>query len=403
MVRLRDLGLNEDGGKSEGVSILVGPNGSGKSSVLLEIANSYRNNRNVAIICNTPHDRFVGLRGVKRIVVGRSHQSPKNLVKSAVADALREKGSAFYQISSILEHCGYEACFGFEIVPGSRYKMTVEEMREEHGIEFFSVGAVLAHELLMDRSSIELAMSFLQRREPKEQIWVNSADSVFEFSRAREFVSVLKLEPLLRRLNVIREIRVLLRRKDDGNEIEIRHASSGQLSLISSMLYLITNVGEDPLIIIDEPENSLHPSWQRDYIGKILAAMNFRTASLVVATHAPLVVTGALASSPDLVSVFQVREGVPRRIAIKTDGESSNSIEQVLWLAFDVVTPANHFVSEQIVDEVSRFEKGKVSKDEVLQLIERMEASSFDDRQREFFDAVKKLLDKIENAQNGLI
>jgi predicted ATPase len=402
MVKLRDLGLNGDGGKREGVSILVGPNGSGKSSVLLEIAARYRNNRNVAIICNTPHDRFVGLRGVKRIVVGRSHQSPKNLVKRAVADALHEKGSAFYQISAILDHCGYEARFGFEIIQGPRYKMTAEELRQEDRAEMAGDEA-LAVVLPREEFILETAMSFLQRHEPKEQIWVNSTDSVFEFSRAREFVSVLKLESILRRLKVISEIRVLLKRKENGEVIEMRHASSGQLSLISSLLYLITNVGEDPLIIIDEPENSLHPSWQRDYIEKVLAAMNFRNASLVVATHAPLVVTGALASSPNLVSVFQVRDGVPRRLFIETESDSSNSIEEVLWLAFDIVTPANHFVSEQIVDEISRFEKGKVSKDDVLQLIEKMEANSFDDRQKEFFDAVKKLLDKVENAQNGLI
>jgi hypothetical protein len=71
-----------------------------------------------------------------------------------------------------------------------------------------------------------------------------------------------------------------------------------------------------------------------------------------------------------------------------------------LWRAFEVVTPANHFVSEQIVDEVSRFEKGEVRKEEVLALIGRMEDESFDERQREFFNAVRGLLDKIEAGGN---
>ncbi|WP_368186501.1 AAA family ATPase [Aestuariibius sp. HNIBRBA575] len=74
---------------------------------------------------------------------------------------------------------------------------------------------------------------------------------------------------------------MLLQRKPDGVEIDMEHASFGQLALISSMLFLATNVGRDPLIIIDEPENSLHPSWQWDYVEKNLVAMNFRNASVI--------------------------------------------------------------------------------------------------------------------------
>src|SRR3546814_7793552 len=64
-----------------------------------------------------------------------------------------------------------------------------------------------------------------------------------------------------------------------------------------------------------------------------------------------------LADSPELVSVFEVRNGRPQRLQIDRAAGSPGSIEEILWRAFEVVTPANHFVSEQIVDEVSRFEK----------------------------------------------
>ncbi|MBM1689282.1 ATP-binding protein [Sulfitobacter geojensis] len=241
-----------------------------------------------------------------------------------------------------------------------------------------------------------MAVSYLRRYERGEEIWIDAGSSAYEFSRTREFASVLQLETILRRLGVIRGIRVLLQRKSDGVEIDMEHASSGQLALISSMLFLVTNVGRDPLIIIDEPENSLHPSWQRDYVEKILVAMNFRNANVIIATHAPLVVTGALASSPDLVSIFEVRDGTPKRLDMDAAHILPNSIEAVLWRAFEVITPANHFVSERIVDEISLFEKGKVPKDQVLSLIKRMEAESFDERQKSFFEAVRGLVSKIE-------
>lgn len=389
---LDQLGLNSKGPPRESVSILVGPNGSGKSSFLREFAAHYRGSRNVAIVCNTPHDRFAGLRGARRISVGKTEGSPKAVVKSAVAQSLAESGAAFYRINSTLEYCGYRARFGFRIEPDRRYGKTLDEIRSQlQGVvaEDYEIGAPQEEEL-------ERALAFFRRHDPSDPIWIDASEKVLEFSRAQEFASVLKFESKLRGWSVLRGIRVYLQRSDDDNAIEMHQASSGQLALISSLLFLITNAGEDPIVIIDEPENSLHPNWQREYVDKVLTALSYRNATIILATHAPLVVTGALADSPLLVSVFAVRHGIPQRLLIDHVGSSLSSIEEILWSAFEVVTPANHFVSERIVDEVSRFEKGDVKKEAVLELIESMEDESFDERQRDFFAAVKELLNKVE-------
>ncbi len=406
MVTIGYLGLDIHRPTRESVSILVGPNGSGKSSFLRDVAASHCGDRNVVIVCNTPHDRFAGLRGARRISVGKTAGSPRVIVKKAVAQSLAGSGAAFYQISSTLEYCGYRARFAFRLEGSALYGRTLDEIRQQpgpSGHEFDSIqenGSLLDEVDGPERADVELALAFLRRHDPLEPIWIDASEKVLEFSRAREFASVLKLESRLRVWNVLRGIRVYLQRVDDGDAIEIQHASSGQLALISSLLFLIANSGEHPIVIIDEPENSLHPKWQREYIERIMTALNYRNATIIVATHAPLVVSGALADSPELVSVFEVRNGRPQRLLIDRLGSSPGSIEELLWRAFEVVTPANHFVSEEIVDEVSRFEKGEVRKEEVLALIERMEGESFDERQREFFKAVRVLLDKVEAGQD---
>lgn len=398
VVSLRSFGIDEYARGPETVTMLVGPNGSGKSSLLLKIAQQYRFDRNVTIICNTPHDRFVGLRYVKRISVGKSDHSPNLIVKRAVAGALNT-GSEFYQISSILKHCGYRPRFGFRIDRSSRYGMSFDELvsavryeaPEEHWESF---------EVPEDDGDLQLAIAFLQRHKSDKPIWVDATGPVLEFSLAREFRSVLVHESRLRSLRVIKGISIYLCRDEDGREIEIRKASSGQLALISSLLFLITNVGESPLIIIDEPENSLHPNWQREYVEKVLSAMSYRGATLIIATHAPLVVTGALSDSPEVVSVYEVREGSPRRLDLNSSSAPS-SIEEILWRAFDVVTPANHFVSEQIITAISLFEQRQIGKSELLDLIGRLDGESFDRKQKRFFDAVRQLVDKVELAREG--
>ncbi len=399
MVSLQKLGIDPYGRGREKVSILVGPNGSGKSSLLLEIARRYRFDRSVTIICNTPHDRFAGLRGVRRISVGRRDQSPKVIVKNAVARAL-DTGSEFFQISGILKHCGYRPRFGFRIDPSAGYGRSYDELRAVEEYDLPDELGTRSARLPDDDENLHRALSFFQRHDPREPIWIDARGSALEFSLAREFSSVLRLESKLRAWRIIRGIRVYLERDQDGLDIEMHHASSGQLALISSLLYLITNAGEFPLILIDEPENSLHPNWQRDYVEKVLAAVTYRSATVLIATHAPLVVTGALSDSPDLVSVLEVREGIPRNLELDS-AQSPNSIEKILWRAFDVVTPANHFVSEEIVAAISRFEARKIEKREVIGLIDRLDRESFDEKQKRFFGAVRALLDKVEAARDA--
>lgn len=402
MATLRDLELF-DHRHRDSVAILVGPNGSGKSTFLRALAESYRY-ENVIAVSNTPHDRFARMRGIRRISAGRSDHTPPNLVKRAVARSLDADDSSFYQISAIMDYCGYASRFGFRIEKAKHYGSSFDDLRWT--FETARDGPT-DEDVPWDSAwnfdeELQRALAFLNRHAPEEIVWIDASYSAFEFSLAREFVAVLRCETILRRLKVIGRLEVMLQRGDPrGTVIEMPWASSGQLALISSLLFLITEGGSSPVILIDEPENSLHPNWQRDYVDKLMAAMSYRGATLVVATHAPLIVTGALNDAPSKVSVFRVKDGQPKRLEIDASA-SPNSVEEILWEAFGVVTPANHFVSEEIVRAISRFEDDEIGKDKVLELIGALEERSFDDQQKRFFKAVRNLVDKVEQAKAGM-
>jgi len=389
--------------REESVAILVGPNGSGKSSFLRALAESYRH-EDVIAVSNTPHDRFARMRGVRRISAGRPDHTPPNIVKRALASSLDADDSAFHQISAIMDYCGYAPRFGFRIEKAEHYGSSFEDLRWK--LDGSSSGTT-DEQMLRDREpeydeQLRRALDFLRRHDVGEFVWIDATRSVFEFSLARDFVPVLRREAILRRFKVIGPIEVMLQRNDPYRTvIEMRLASSGQLTLISSLLFLITEAGNGAIILVDEPENSLHPSWQRTYVDKLMAAMAYREATLIIATHAPLVVTGALSDARGKISVFSVRDGQPARLNIESSA-TPNSIEEILWEAFGVVTPANHFVSEEIVRAISRFEEDEIDKKEVLELINAFEKPSFEDQQRRFFEAVRKLVDKVERKKAGI-
>lgn len=401
MATLRELELY-DRRRADSVAILVGPNGSGKSTFLRALAEAYRY-ENVIVVSNTPHDRFAKMRGILRISAGRTDHAPPSLVKRAVSVSLGAEDSSFYQISAIMDYCGYAPRFGFRIEKARHYGSTLDDLR--WSMESVPGGAS-GDDPTWDRAldyneELRHALAYLKRHDPRDFVWVDASRSALEFSLAREFTAVLHCEAILRRLKVIGRIEVMLQRNDRrGTVIEMQLASSGQLALISSLLFLITQAGRSPIILIDEPENSLHPSWQREYVDKLMAAMSYRDATIIIATHAPLVVTGALSHGPERVSVFRVRDAQPKRLEIDMSA-SPRSIEEILWEAFGVVTPANHFVSEEIVRVISGLEAGEIGKDEVLELVGDLDARSFDGQQKRFFAAVRTLVEKVENARTA--
>ncbi|WP_170582989.1 AAA family ATPase [Ruegeria arenilitoris] len=370
----------------EQVAILVGPNGAGKSNFLRKLALDLRQSRNLIVICNTAYDRFFGIRGMKRISTGRVAHSPKTVVKQALADTLDNDDGRFFQIAKVLEHCGYRERIGFKL------KLKAQRNHLDRQALF---------ELGQDSHDIDLAASFFERFRPDEILWVGDREVLVSYSQGREFASVLRLEKALRKTGFLSDIQLYLERKD-GLLIELLRASSGELSLISSLLFLIANRDADPVILVDEPENSLHPNWQREYIDKLLAALEYRSATVVIATHAPLIVTGALANARDVISVFQVDHGNPKKIDLKNSELATESIEEVLWRAFDVITPASHYVSEELAGVLRRLEEGSIGSDGALARVDAMDEHSFDTQQRAFFEAVRALIKKVSVERERL-
>lgn len=70
----------------------------------------------------------------------------------------------------------------------------------------------------------------------------------------------------------------------DGSWSSIRVMSSGERQLLT-MLYAVTKMSTDSLVLIDEPELSLHIDWQEDLLAKMMAQLGER--QIIVCTHSP--------------------------------------------------------------------------------------------------------------------
>lgn len=91
---------------------------------------------------------------------------------------------------------------------------------------------------------------------------------------------------------------------DNNTEIELRKLSSGEQQEIVLFYKLIFDVEENVLLLIDEPEISLHILWQKKFMDDLLSIINHKKISVIVATHSPQIISNHLDKQIDLGKLY---------------------------------------------------------------------------------------------------
>jgi predicted ATP-dependent endonuclease of OLD family len=81
----------------------------------------------------------------------------------------------------------------------------------------------------------------------------------------------------------------------NGETISIDTLSTGEKELLSKVFYLYISDIKDSIIMIDEPEISLHPSWQNRVINIYKNFAKKNNNQIIIATHSPQIIS----STPD--------------------------------------------------------------------------------------------------------
>lgn len=76
----------------------------------------------------------------------------------------------------------------------------------------------------------------------------------------------------------------------NGKEIPIEKLSSGEKNNFVLFYELIFKCARHSLILVDEPEISLHVSWQQEFINELIEICNIKGMQGIVATHSPSIV-----------------------------------------------------------------------------------------------------------------
>lgn len=161
-----------------------------------------------------------------------------------------------------------------------------------------------------------------------------------------------------------------------GTQIASEEMSSGEFAMLSMVLSISTASSDShTLILIDEPELSLHPNWQMTIIDNLDRALKDQVCHLLIATHSHMLVSD-LPMNRSSVSQWEKDDDgnlIANRIGENTYGWSA---EEVLLKVFKTATDRNRYFGERIAKLLEQMGNDTISKEAVADELNELQEIS---------------------------
>jgi predicted ATP-binding protein involved in virulence len=77
---------------------------------------------------------------------------------------------------------------------------------------------------------------------------------------------------------------------DKGKDLKLTDLSFGEQNEVVLLYELIFNTKENTVLLIDEPEISLHITWQKEFVKDLIKIIKLQKIQVIIATHAPSII-----------------------------------------------------------------------------------------------------------------
>lgn len=198
-----------------------------------------------------------------------------------------------------------------------------------------------------DERLIKRIVTYLNVRSQQDNISVGEK-SLLEFNlfENMELIEELSLIQHLQKLDLLSSASLLFK-KSAGSLINSQNLSSGEFHFLTTMISIQASLKENTLVLIDEPDTSLHPNWQIKYINKLKELFQkWNSSHFIIATHSHFMVSDLENESSEVIGLKgQVPNVTAKPMNTNTFGLSA---EEILLDIFGVPTTRNLFVYEKI-------------------------------------------------------
>lgn len=113
----------------------------------------------------------------------------------------------------------------------------------------------------------------------------------------------------------------------NGQEFGVEGLSGGEQQILSKVFPLFTDSMKGHVILIDEPEDSLHPSWQTRLIPILRRCAQINDCQFILATHSPQIISSV---RKEEIRVFKRGDNGYVKLGVCMDSPYGWTVEKVL-------------------------------------------------------------------------
>jgi predicted ATPase len=328
------------------VTYIIGNNGTGKSRILRSVAMHYDSQydtsvKNVICISNSIYDRFP-LRGDRLTYLG-ARSAPNAIFHGAIDRELARH-------------------IARGIAQGKRFNA---RLKEAVGVNIFMSLSAVSSSGVKRVNSDPLLKAIDQRKMKSETLEEKFSESELEWLRSLLGVDIelarlkkAQAETLSKFLALNPSTTVEVEKEQ--NRYPFSEMSSGEQNRILMAAKIMSAASDRTLLLIDEPEVSLHLHWQMEFHKDLLAMLKgLHRLHVVVATHSPVLVSEAarygggqsdvVVLHPEEVATAEEPGVLP---GFKFSSKQIKSCDALVLDFFDTATYRTRQVVEEVADLV---------------------------------------------------
>jgi predicted ATPase len=194
----------------------------------------------------------------------------------------------------------------------------------------------------------------------------------------------------LKQCNLVNSVNVLFHKL--GCDISSDEMSSGEFAMLSMVLSISAATNDShTLILLDEPELSLHPNWQMELIDNLDRALANKVCHLLIATHSHMLVSDLPMKRSSVIQLENNEDGNLKAITI-SECTYGWSAEEVLLKVFKTATDRNRYFGERIGKLLEKMGNNSITPKEVANELSELQEIS---RHLSDIDPMKAILNTI--------